>query len=81
MVLAGLGTLLTAAYLLVMVRRVAMGESPPRWRDPVLLGDVSAIEWASWTPLIVLIVVAGLWPRILLGVTDPAVQALFGVIG
>lgn len=81
MVLAGLGTLLTATYLLVMVRRVAMGESPPRWRASVLLGDVSAIEWASWTPLIVFIVVAGLWPRILLGVTDPAVQALFGVAG
>ena len=44
-------------------------------------GDVSAIEWVSWTPLIALIVVAGLWPRLLLGVTDPAVQALFGVIG
>ncbi|HKA67513.1 MAG TPA: NADH-quinone oxidoreductase subunit M [Actinomycetes bacterium] len=81
MVLAGLGTLLTAAYLLVMLRRVAMGVSPPRWRDPVLLGDVSAIEWASWTPLVVLIVAAGLWPRLLLDVTDPAVQALFGVFG
>jgi len=81
MVIAGLGTLLTAVYLLVMLRRVAMGENPPRWRDPVLLGDVSAVEWVSWTPLVALIVVAGLWPRLLLGVTDPAVQALFGVIG
>ncbi|MCI0688560.1 MAG: NADH-quinone oxidoreductase subunit M [Sporichthyaceae bacterium] len=81
MVLAGLGTLLTAVYLLVMLRRVAMGESLARWREPGLLGDVSAIEWVSWAPLVALIVLAGLWPRLLLGVTDPAVQALFGVIG
>ncbi len=33
-------------------------------------------EFAAWTPLVVLTVVAGLWPKALLGLTDPAVQQL-----
>jgi len=78
MVLAGLGTVLTAAYLLLMVRRVCMGVSPERWSHAVLLGDVSRHEWLAWTPLVVLIVATGLWPRLVLGLTDPAVRVLLG---
>lgn len=70
---AAVGTLLTAAYLLVVVRRVCMGASAaslPR------LTDVQSYEFAAWTPLVVLTVLAGLWPAVLLGLTDPAVQQL-----
>ncbi len=38
--------------------------------------DVRTYEFAAWTPLVALTVVAGLWPRTLLGLTDPAVQQL-----
>ncbi|MGA5580289.1 complex I subunit 4 family protein [Streptomyces thermodiastaticus] len=71
MTIGALGTLLTAAYLLVVVRRVCMGAAPaqaPR------LPDVRGFEFAAWTPLVVLTVLAGLWPKALLGLTDPAVQ-------
>ncbi len=99
MSVAGLGTLLTAVYLLVMLRRVAMGVSGPQWAagvGPAGAGgasggstapsftphvDVRSIEWAAWAPLIVLILLAGLWPKVLLGVSDPAVRALLGVPG
>ncbi|MFJ8697224.1 complex I subunit 4 family protein [Streptomyces roseolilacinus] len=71
---AGFGTLLTAAYLLVVVRRVCMGAAPTADQPP--LADVQAYEFAAWTPLAVLTVLAGLWPAVLLGLTDPAVQQL-----
>ncbi|MGV9939911.1 complex I subunit 4 family protein [Streptomyces sp. NPDC003401] len=71
--IAAFGTLLTAAYLLVVVRRVCMGAVP---QDAPRLTDVRAYEFAAWTPLVVLTVVAGLWPKALLGLTDPAVQQL-----
>ncbi|MEV4442231.1 NADH-quinone oxidoreductase subunit M [Streptomyces sp. NPDC049577] len=78
MALAGLGTLLTAAYLLVVVRRVCMGgdgeESAPVHAPA--LPDVRSYEFAAWTPLVALTVLAGLWPAALLGLTDPAVQQL-----
>ncbi|MCH0568664.1 NADH-quinone oxidoreductase subunit M [Streptomyces sp. MUM 136J] len=73
MAIAALGTLLTAAYMLVVVRRVCMGALP---QDVPTLADVRGYEFAAWTPLVALTVVAGLWPRSLLGLTDPAVQQL-----
>ncbi|QKV69030.1 NADH-quinone oxidoreductase subunit M [Streptomyces harbinensis] len=71
--LAGLGTLLTAAYLLLMVRRVCMGPAGP-YEAP--LPDLRAHEYAAFTPLAVLTLAAGLWPALVLNLTDPAVQHL-----
>jgi NADH-quinone oxidoreductase subunit M len=73
MAIGAFGTLLTAAYLLVVVRRVCMGAPKDGVPKPA---DVQAYEFAAWTPLVVLTVVAGLWPKTLLGLTDPAVQQL-----
>ncbi|TXS66728.1 NuoM family protein [Streptomyces sp. sk2.1] len=72
MSIAAFGTLLTAAYMLMVVRRVCMGEK----REEPQLADVRAYEFAAWTPLVALTVLAGLWPAVLLGLTDPAVQKL-----
>lgn len=147
MSLAALGTLLTAAYLLLVVRRVCMGSAPqatseardaqetretpetpstretpgeqdtqgapgtPETREPQLapaeppaapapgslqdvqghegqesreaqgipgyeIQDVQGYELATWSPLVALTVLIGLWPAALLGLTDPAVQKL-----
>ncbi|WP_189101164.1 complex I subunit 4 family protein [Streptomyces kronopolitis] len=118
MVMAGLGTLLTAAYLLLVVRRVCMGgtvdlagaavhgathsagtsgDDPAGGTggasgtsgaapngtpapSPALpdLPDLARYEYAAWSPLAALTVLAGLWPAALLGLTDPAVQQLLG---
>ncbi len=75
MALAVFGTLLTAGYLLVVVRRVCMGE---RAAPEPGLADVRGYEFAAWTPLVALTVLAGLWPAALLGLTDPAVRTLLG---
>ncbi|MEU6442306.1 NADH-quinone oxidoreductase subunit M [Streptomyces sp. NPDC047046] len=133
MAVAGLGTLLTAAYLLLVVRRLCMGPAPigtlpqdegdartstggaaPREDSPLpgnspvgenpeaeepapLLLDapptpaapyeppalaerpfpeLSAPEAVAWTPLVALTVLAGLWPALLIGLSDPAVHKL-----
>ncbi|WP_432079524.1 NADH-quinone oxidoreductase subunit M [Streptomyces sp. YPW6] len=122
MAIGAFGTLLTAAYMLIVVRRVCMGEHAPPSRLPLderdpraadaprptgtagspqgapgtdpdpqaapgatlraapgttpQLADIHPYEAAAWTPLAVLTVVAGLWPAVLLGLTDPAVQHL-----
>ncbi|MFJ6791137.1 complex I subunit 4 family protein [Streptomyces angustmyceticus] len=93
MALAGLGTLLTAAYLLLVVRRVCMGGTPALTAPSPAAGegtattagapapalpDLARYEYAAWTPLAALTVLAGLWPAALLGLTDPAVQQLLG---
>ncbi|MEC4018853.1 complex I subunit 4 family protein [Streptomyces sp. H27-D2] len=153
--IAAFGTLLTAAYMLIVVRRVCMGEPPaagyaerpaageeqrlgepvaagqparpsdashpaqpagasppaqpvrttghparpvlagdqpshpsgdlppstaarPLTAAPPFMADVQGFELAAWTPLVALTVLAGLWPAVLLGLTDPAVQNLLG---
>ncbi|WP_333771318.1 complex I subunit 4 family protein [Streptomyces sp. IBSBF 2435] len=74
---AAFGTLLTAGYLLTVVRRVCMGDRDTAELRPAL-ADVKAYEFAAWTPLAALTVLAGLWPAALLGLTDPAVRSLLG---
>jgi NADH-quinone oxidoreductase subunit M len=68
-----IGIVLTAAYLLIVVRRVCQGEDVIGPRLPVL-GDVTRHEAASWAPLVVLIVLLGLWPGLVLGLVDPVMQ-------
>ncbi|MFI1096200.1 NuoM family protein [Streptomyces sp. NPDC020917] len=75
--IAAFGTLLTAAYLLTVVRRVCMGDRETAEARPAL-ADVRGYEFAAWTPLAALTVVAGLWPAVLLGLTEPAVRTLLG---
>ncbi|PKW08338.1 NADH dehydrogenase subunit M [Streptomyces sp. 1222.5] len=73
MAIGTFGTLLTAAYMLIVVRRVCMGGAE---QEVPRLDDVHGYEFAAWTPLVALTVLAGLWPKALLGLTDPAVQQL-----
>ncbi|MFI6877539.1 NuoM family protein [Streptomyces sp. NPDC050400] len=76
MSIAAFGTLLTAAYMLIVVRRVCMGPRPQADPGTPVLADVQGYEFAAWTPLVALTVLAGLWPAALLGLTNPAVQKL-----
>ncbi|HEX5950044.1 MAG TPA: NADH-quinone oxidoreductase subunit M, partial [Actinomycetota bacterium] len=75
MVAGGIGTILTAGYFLWMLQRVNMGTVPDRWRETAL-PDVVATEWISWAPLLLAIVALGVFPRLLLGITDGAVESL-----
>jgi NADH-quinone oxidoreductase subunit M len=79
MVGGGIGTVLTAGYFLWTLQRVNMGAVPERFADGHGIFDVASLEWAAWAPLLLLIAVAGLYPRLVLGVTDGAVEGLLGV--
>jgi NADH-quinone oxidoreductase subunit M len=71
-----IGTLLTAGYFLWLLQRVTLGRPHERWSGRAL-GDVAAVEYSAWTPLILLIVALGFLPRMILGVTNPAVVGWF----
>ena len=78
MVGGGIGTVLTAGYLLWTIQRVNLGRVPERFADGHGIFDVRPLEWYAWAPLLVLILVAGLYPKLILAVTDGAVQTLLG---
>jgi NADH-quinone oxidoreductase subunit M len=79
-VFAAIGTVLTAGYFLWLLQRINLGQPSARWADEPL-DDVLPIEWVSWTPLLVLILALGVYPRIVFGVQDAAVQAVMRFVG
>ena len=78
-VFAAIGTVLTAAYFLWLMQRINLGEPLERWANEPL-DDVKAIEWVSWTPLLVLVIALGVAPVLVFGVQDAAVQTLMGYL-
>jgi NADH-quinone oxidoreductase subunit M len=74
MVIGGLGAVLTMAYFLRLLSRVTHGPV----RAEQVVPDVRSYEYAAWVPLVVLTLLVGLWPKLLLGLTDGPVRALLG---
>jgi len=75
MAVAGLGAVLTTVYFLTMLRWVDFGTVAERWREQ-RIGDVAAFDLAAWVPLVLLATAIGLWPKLVLGVSDAAVHGL-----
>ena len=75
MVVAAIGTVLAAGYLLWMLQKVAFGTPKDEWKDHEI-HDVGTAEWIAWTPLLVLIVALGVVPNVLFKTTDGAVTKL-----
>ena len=76
LVVAAVGTVFAAAYFLRVLRRVAQGpDTDERVRD------LTGVEAASWLPLVVLVVLLGLLPTLLLGLTGPTVESILSGVG
>ena len=75
MVFGGIGTILTAGYFLWTLQRVNYGVLPERWQGEKI-SDVVTAEWLAWAPLLVGIVVLGVFPRLVFGATNDAVSAI-----
>jgi NADH-quinone oxidoreductase subunit M len=96
MVIAAMGTVLAAAYLLWLFQRTAFGEPKPEFGGSTSdshghhdhddahhsdIHDVTVYEWVAWTPLLVGIVLFGVMPNLLFKLIDPAVAAIVTHIG
>jgi NADH-quinone oxidoreductase subunit M len=73
MVVAAVGTVLAAGYLLWLYQRTAFGTPTDEFVDSVDVHDVEGPEWLAWAPLLVLILVLGIFPNIIFGITNEAV--------
>ena len=79
MIIAALGTILAAGYLLWLYQRTAFGEPKAEFAD-VAIADVNVYEWVAWLPFILAFVVLGVYPQLLFHVTDGAVVKLVGTM-
>lgn len=80
MVMGGVGTVLTAGYFLWMLQRVNLGTVPERWQEKKF-SDVQPLEMIAWAPLLLLILVLGVYPRMMFDVTNPTVVELTETVG
>ena len=80
MVVAAVGTVLAAGYLLWMYQRVAFGTPKKEWEGHHF-HDILPAEWAAWLPFLVAIVLFGLKPGWMFDITNPAVKALTASFG
>jgi NADH-quinone oxidoreductase subunit M len=80
MVIAAIGTVLAAGYLLMMLQKVAFGKVKPEF-EHAHIHDVHTLEWVAWTPLLLLTVILGFYPDLLFSITDGAVNNVTKVFG
>jgi NADH-quinone oxidoreductase subunit M len=69
MVIAALGTVFAAGYLLWLYQRTSFGVPTEEFEDDDI-PDVQVPEWIAWVPMLVLILVIGIYPNLVFRVTD-----------
>ena len=79
-VVSTLAIVLAALYILLMYQRTMTGPVAPEV-DRTVRSDLNVRERLAVAPLVVLILVLGLFPRPMLDVIDPAVQATMQRVG
>ncbi|MBW7886433.1 MAG: Fe-S-binding domain-containing protein, partial [Caldilineaceae bacterium] len=75
-VLAALGVILAAWYLLTAFRKMAQGEITKTENDADHLKDLNAGELAMVIPLVLLFFIIGLFPNLFFDKINPSVEAL-----
>jgi NADH-quinone oxidoreductase subunit M len=81
-VVATLGIVLAAAYVLWMIQRTTQGTLNPALTEvPAMSKDITLREKAVVAPLIVLLLVLGFYPKPVTDVINPAVQATMQDVG
>jgi NADH-quinone oxidoreductase subunit M len=81
MVIAAVGTVLAASYLLWLYQRTAFGEPTEEFAHDHHIHDVEPPEWIAWTPLLIAILVLGVYPNFLFEVMSPAVDLALQAYG
>jgi NADH-quinone oxidoreductase subunit M len=80
MVVAAIGTVFAAGYLLWMFQRAAFGTPKEEFADEPI-HDMHWNEYVAWTPLLLLIVAFGVYPNLLFGITDLSVGDALAALG
>jgi NADH-quinone oxidoreductase subunit M len=76
--LSCLGIVLGAGYLLWMIQKVLLGPLNKRWEK---LSEINNREIFTLIPLLVLIIVIGIYPNSILQFISPSIQALVNHVG
>ncbi len=77
-VLSCIGIILAASYLLYMVQRVLLGPLNPKW---IKLSEINGREIFTLVPLMILVLLVGIYPKAILSYIIPTLSALLTKVG
>jgi NADH-quinone oxidoreductase subunit M len=83
--LATIGLIFTALALLLMIQRIFFGPLNPRWAgghgdsNRAALRDITALEFVATAPLLVLLLVLGVYPSLIMNVANAAATQMVQV--
>ncbi|HEX3394875.1 MAG TPA: NADH-quinone oxidoreductase subunit M [Acidimicrobiales bacterium] len=80
MAVAAIGTVFAAGYLLWMLQRVAFGTIKTEFEN-AHIHDVHIPEYLAWTPLLLGILLFGIFPHLIFHMTDQAVGLVTSSVG
>ncbi|PIQ83935.1 MAG: oxidoreductase [Candidatus Omnitrophica bacterium CG11_big_fil_rev_8_21_14_0_20_63_9] len=72
-----IGIVIAAAYMLKVIQQILLGPLNQKWQA---LSDMNARELISLVPLLLLVLLVGLYPRCLLDLQSPTIQQLLAHI-
>jgi NADH-quinone oxidoreductase subunit M len=75
MVIAAVGTVFAAGYLLWLYQRTSFGVPTDEFEDHDI-PDVERPEWIAWVPMLVLILAIGVYPNLVFRVTDDQLSSV-----
>jgi NADH-quinone oxidoreductase subunit M len=81
MIVAAVGTVFAAGYLLWLFQRTAFGEPKPEFANDSHIHDITLPEYVAWVPMIIGILALGVYPNLIFRVTDDAVGAALSALG
>jgi NADH-quinone oxidoreductase subunit M len=80
MVVAAIGTIFAAGYLLWLLQRVAFG-TPSEEFEHEHIHDLHVTDYLAWAPILLLILALGVYPNLLFDLTDEAVSSSLVALG
>jgi NADH-quinone oxidoreductase subunit M len=72
------GIILAASYLLCMLQKVLLGPINPNWKN---IPEINKLELLTLVPLMIIIVIIGIYPQCILNVFGPTTHALVESLG
>jgi len=72
-IISSLGIVLTAGYMLWTLQRIFLGQLPEKWKS---LTDVNGRELVAFVPLMVVVILLGIFPSVLLHPMNASVNHL-----
>ncbi len=77
-IISVLGIVITAGYFLYMIQRILLGPLNTKWEG---IAEINTRELITLVPLLIIVLVLGVYPKIALDIINPAINLILNNLG